>query len=333
MGGRSSGAESDDALIRDYECVSALGVKRTSEFSLQETQHGRAAFERLVAHDLAIEQHGAIVLRRPEDYPFPLSESVHARLLAGYLHWLRADPGMWHTRLPEEGGLHSDDVARTDELLYGELGFWQHWWNQVRERDYDADGPLPMDIVVPDDGTFEARSWLSEFDPDIRSYVLGGGLLRGRAIVPARALKSVVEPMLDLSTESGFEVRVLSTEARFVLYGGCVAVLNEPRGGHTARANDQPEPYWAVRNPAIVEPLRYFFAQLWRSAIPFRTYRGEHDAMLELLARGHTDAGIAQALNLSGRTVSRRVSEIMAEHGAGSRFELGMMYGRSRQGV
>jgi DNA-binding NarL/FixJ family response regulator len=69
---------------------------------------------------------------------------------------------------------------------------------------------------------------------------------------------------------------------------------------------------------------------LWRSATPLRVRRGEHEETLEMLARGFTDARIALALNVSARTVSRRVSEIMTEYGAGSRFELGMMYGRDR---
>lgn len=322
--------------MRDYERIAALGAKRTIDLSRSDQESSRAALGRLIADGLAIEEQGAIALRRPEDCPTPLDESFDKRMLASYLGWLRSGGSTQPARPRQESGergLSDEGDIPADELLYGELGFWQHWWNRIRERDYDALGPLPMDIVVPDDGTFEVRSWLAEFDPEIRTYVLGGGLLRGRVIVPARVLRSAVEPMLDLSAESGFEVRVLSTDARFVLYDGCVAVLNEPLRRREERTEDQfegqPEPYWAVRNPAIIDPLRHFFSLLWRTAIPFEAHRGVHEEMLALLARGYTDAGIAQALNLSARTVSRRVSEIMAEYGAGSRFELGMMYGRS----
>lgn len=314
MGGRNESIDLDDALVQDYERLADLRVKRVSDLSQGRAAGGRAAFERLLPAGLAVEQHGAIILRRPEDCPMPLDRSLFERMLVSYLDWLRSDRG-------------SPDPP-ADELLYGELGFWQHWWNRIRERDYEADGPLPMDIVVPDDGTFEVRSWLAEFDPEIRAYVLEGGLIRGRAIVPPQTLRSEVEPMLDLSAESGFEVRVLSTEARFVLYDERIAVLNDPFGERREEAEHSPEPYWAVRSRAVVEPLRHFFDLLWRSATPLRTYRGEHAQTLELLARGFTDTRIALALNLSARTVSRRVSEIMAEHGAGSRFELGMMYGR-----
>jgi hypothetical protein len=188
-----------------------------------------------------------------------------------------------------------------------------------------------MDIVVPDDGAFAARPWLAEFDPGVRDYVLGGGLIRGRAIVPPDALKSIAEPMLDLSTESGFEVRVLSTEARFALYDERVVVLSEPPEEGIGRVEDRPEPYRAVHRRAVVEPLRIFFDLLWRSAAPLRAYRGEHTETLELLARGFTDERTARALNVSARTVSRRVSGIMAEYGARSRFELGLRYGRDRR--
>lgn len=314
MGERNEGAEPGVELVHDYEHLAELGVKRTSDLSQAGAESGRAALERLIAVGLAMEQQGAVVLRRPEDCLVPLESPLLERMLACYLDWLRADR-------------HSPD-APADELLYGELGFWQFWWNRIRERDYEAHGPLPMDIVVPDDGAFEARSWLAEFDPDVRAYVLGGRLIRGRVIVPPQALGSAVEPMLDLSAESGFEVRVLSTEARFVLYDERTAVLNEPPG----ESRERPEPYRAVHNGAIVDPLRHLFEMLWRSATPLRARRGEHEDTLEMLARGYTDARIASALNISARTVSRRVSEIMAEYGSGSRFELGMMYGRHRPG-
>lgn len=328
-GGGDSGFE--EALIRDYERVATLGAKIIGELSQQDPERGHAALERLIASGLAVEQHGAIALRRPEDCPAPFSTSLSSRMRSLYLEWLRADRPLQPARPAGETGVPDEEGTAIDELLYGELGFWQHWWNRIRERDYEAHGPLPMDIVVPDDGGFEARPWLSEFDPQIRSYVLDGGLLRGRAIVPPQALKSAVEPLLDLSTESGFEVRLLSTDARFVLYDGCVAVLSEAPGRHRERTQDQPEPYWAMRQPAVVDPLRHSFELLWASAIPFRASRGEYDAILELLALGYTDARIAQDLKLSVRTVSRRVSEIMAEHETRSRFELGMLHERSRR--
>lgn len=330
VGGSGSTGLSEE-LARDYERVARLGAKRSSDLSPSRTEGGRAAFDRLAAVGLAAEQRGAIVLRHPHDCPWPLDGHAAEQMLAWYLGWLRAGSGPGPGRSPRSG--ESGPAGGTDDdLLYGELGFWQHWWNRIRERDYERQGPLPMDIVIPDDGTFEVRSWLAEFDPGVRSYVLGGRLIRGRVIVPPQALRSEVEPMLDLSAESGFEVRVLSTAARFALYDERVAVLNESPGDPRERLDEHPEAYRAVHNAAIVEPLRHFFSLLWRSATPFRASRGEYEAMLDLLAKGFTDTRIARALNLSTRTVSRRVSEIMTEYGAGSRFELGMLHGRSQPG-
>src|SRR5690606_39240587 len=147
---------------------------------------------------------------RPDDWPIHPGHAHIDQIHETYLSWLRAD-------YPPASG----------ELLYGEPGFWQHLWNRIRERDYRSAGPLMVDIVVPDDGTFSARAWLAEFDPQIRAHILDGGLVRGRVILPPDSVRSAVEPMLDLVAESGLGVRVLSTEARFVLYDGAIAILNE----------------------------------------------------------------------------------------------------------
>lgn len=80
----------------------------------------------------------------------------------------------------------------------------------------------------------------------------------------------------------------------------------------------------------IVWPLQQFFDVLWDSATPYRPHRGEYDEILELLGRGWTDAQITESLNVSARTVSRRVAEIMDDFGSASRFELGVRYARAR---
>lgn len=301
------------SLLLDYERIAALRLKRTVDLETSDDD-ARPALARLVDAAFAVHAEGTIVLMRPDDLPVPPGEAYSERLHTSYQHWLRTDrPGA------------------SDELLYGEPGFWQHWWNRIRDRDYAADGPLAMDVVVPDDGSFLARAWLTEFDPEIRAHVLGQDLIRGRAIVPPGAIRSAVEPMLDLSAESGLEVRVLSTEARFVLYDGETAILNEPHLERSDGVTGPPEAYWAVRDASVVSPLRQFFDLLWALAAPYRAHRGEHDEMLELLGRGCTDVQVAETLNVSHRTVSRRVAELMTEFGASSRFELGMRYERARR--
>ena len=329
-------------LVRDYERVAERGVKRLRDLEAYagKDQALSAAVARLAAAGLVAQQSGAIVLRRPDDCPIDCDEAVREGLQRAYARWLRADAG-------DGSNVGADAWCAEDELLYGEIGFWQHWWNRVRDRDHASQGPLTMDIVVPDDGSFTVRRWLEEFDPEIRAFALSGSVLRGRAIVPPQALGSMVEPMLDLSTESGIEVRVLSTDARVVLYDSTTAVLAVAPGethehGDGVGAHDDGaalaiadhaeeallEPYRAVRNRAIVEPLRVLFETLWRSAAPFSAYRSEQHSILALLSKGCTDAQIAAALSISPRSVSRRVSEVMAAHGANSRFELGVIYGR-----
>lgn len=212
-------------------------------------------------------------------------------------------------------------MNRTEDVRVGETGFWQHWWQQVDQARDSGEVPLAMDIVVADDGIFEERQWLRAFDPEIRDFVLREGLLAGRAIVPPGAIGSPAEPLLELGLESGFEVRVLSTDARFVLYAQSTAVVSVDIAD-----DDGSELHRAVRGPAILAQLTSYFELLWQLAVPLPDYKGEKQRILGLLAQGWTDVRIADELGISLRTVSRRVSEAMDTHRALSRFELGYKY-------
>lgn len=217
------------------------------------------------------------------------------------------------------------DAPGPDELLYGEPGYWQHWWDLVCEAQSAGTSPLTMNMVIPDDGSFVNRQWIQGFDPEIREHVLGGSLIEGRVIVPAAALGSPAEPLLDLGRESGFEVRVLSTAARFTLYSGRAVVLSE---GSSSEEGSGTEVHRVLQGRAILESLEQFFETLWQLAVPWEGIGGETSRILHLLAQGWTDVKIADEMGLSMRTVSRRVSEAMALQGARSRFELGSRYGR-----
>ncbi|MES1170490.1 MAG: LuxR C-terminal-related transcriptional regulator [Leifsonia sp.] len=51
--------------------------------------------------------------------------------------------------------------------------------------------------------------------------------------------------------------------------------------------------------------------------------------MLRLLERGLSDAAVAQSLDVSPRTVHRRISEAMERFDVHSRFELGAAWARA----
>lgn len=74
------------------------------------------ALARLVASGLASVEGDAMTLMDPTTAGVPRVEPDFDVLHARYAFWLQADPS--------EG---------EDEILYGELGYWQHWWNALRE--------------------------------------------------------------------------------------------------------------------------------------------------------------------------------------------------------
>lgn len=85
-----------------------------------------------------------------------------------------------------------------------------------------------------------------------------------------------------------------------------------------------------VRAPNMQRMFGALFEELWRRADPVHD-GGAAEAdlrLLELLALGFKDEAIARHLGLGLRTVRRRVSAMMDEHGADTRFQLGLAVAR-----
>jgi len=87
-----------------------------------------------------------------------------------------------------------------------------------------------------------------------------------------------------------------------------------------------------LRQPSLVAAMTLMFEGLWEKAMPvpgFDSHRELHGAsaqrlLLTQLGGGAKDEQIARALDLSVRTVRRRVADLMAELGATSRFQAGV---------
>jgi DNA-binding CsgD family transcriptional regulator len=85
-----------------------------------------------------------------------------------------------------------------------------------------------------------------------------------------------------------------------------------------------------VRDPILTQVFVALFEELWRRAQPAlgpNASEGEV-RLLELLALGFKDEAIARQLGLSLRTVRRRIAAVMDEHGAETRYQLGLAVGR-----
>jgi DNA-binding CsgD family transcriptional regulator len=98
-------------------------------------------------------------------------------------------------------------------------------------------------------------------------------------------------------------------------------------------ASDQPETALCVREPSIVAVLRAVFDNTWDTATPLSKPATADDsnsltpaeqALLRLLAAGHTDAAAAKRLGVSLRTVRRQMNSLMTRLEADSRFQAGL---------
>ena len=123
----------------------------------------------------------------------------------------------------------------------------------------------------------------------------------------------------------GAEVRTLpEVPGWFYADAGVLAAL-PLRWGESA-----PTSLLLVRDPALVQAIASYAELLWRAARPLPGETAGWEPVLELMAQGLSDGAIAEALDLSMRTVRRRVAEASEELGAESRFALGVEWARRR---
>lgn len=122
---------------------------------------------------------------------------------------------------------------------------------------------------------------------------------------------------------AGGEVRTLDgLSGGLLVFDRSVAFLPVP---------DDPESAVVVREPSVVAYMATVFCHMWQGAEPFApgytevTETGLRDAIVRLLASGAKDEVIARRLGMSLRTCRRRVSELMDELGASSRFQAGYL--------
>ena len=146
---------------------------------------------------------------------------------------------------------------------------------------------------------------------------------RVRAIYPARALSEAPD-MLRLRAELGEEIRLApSLPTRLAIVGPQRAIVPEPLGMGSDRRV-------VIRQAAVVGLCQAYFDELWEGATRVDAHAGlldERDQrrlLLEELADGVKDEQIARNLDVSLRTVRRRVAALMAELDVDTRFQAGV---------
>lgn len=94
-------------------------------------------------------------------------------------------------------------------------------------------------------------------------------------------------------------------------------------------------PALLVRSSSLLDALCEMFEMLWRSSVPFSLEPGEArspqrgsgaiDALLPMLVSGLNDKTIELELDISQRTLTRRIVELMKRLGATTRFQAGWL--------
>lgn len=145
-----------------------------------------------------------------------------------------------------------------------------------------------------------------------------------RAVYPA----SVVEDPVQLAyvrgwAAAGERVRLLPFTMREIgVYGDRAALVS-------SRWEGVPGSMIVIHAPAMIAIVRELFERYWERAVPFHPIgdgdpADQRSRILELLVMGAKDETIARQLGVSLRTVRRRISELMEEVGAVTRFQAGM---------
>ncbi|HVB06715.1 MAG TPA: helix-turn-helix transcriptional regulator [Acidimicrobiales bacterium] len=204
------------------------------------------------------------------------------------------------------------------EVIEGPTAIIDAWWRYV-----DRSQPISTVCIAPDAHAFlrvppEDAARLSAFvGPDT------GGI---RIIIDPNTLDQESRPVVDALRVIGLHFRVLANPPSwFIADGDRVAAL-------PARWGDPwPQRVLLVRNPVIADLLRGYYELLWRYAVEIEVHGQPWAPIMRLLDEGLTDEEIAKRLNVSARTVRRRVTEAMQAFDVTNRFTLGRAWSRSLQ--
>jgi len=128
-------------------------------------------------------------------------------------------------------------------------------------------------------------------------------------------------------TVLGGQVRTVPVlPLRLIVFDRSVAVV--PLDPNVTRAG-----VTLLPSPGAVAAMHALFEQVWENATPLgvaqprvrQNLTRQDAALLRLLSQGDTDEMVARKLGVSVRTVRRMASELMAELGARSRFQAGVL--------
>lgn len=218
------------------------------------------------------------------------------------------------TRDWEVGG-SPDDTAPWAEFVHGHEAQWKAWPR------YALTHPPRHPVNLYPDLSIIRSLMVPTMTEEEKRLVAQSGI---RGVFP-RTLLTVDEDRAFLEEMSALGMRVRVTDS-------IVSWVYADRGVLCALpldwAEHPPSSIAIVTHPSITEIVSLYVESVWERAVDFPLDDDGWQPVLRLLERGLSDAAIAQSLDISPRTVHRRIAEAMDALDAHSRFELGVAWSK-----
>ncbi len=215
-----------------------------------------------------------------------------------------------------EVGSSPDDTAPWAEFVHGHEAQWKAWPR------YAITHPPRNPVNLYPDLSIIRSLMVPTMTEDEKRLIAQSGI-RG---VFARSLLGDDDDraFLEELRRLGMRIRIAETVPSWVYADrGVLCALPLDWAEHP------PSSIAIVTHPSITAIVSLYVESVWDRAVDFPLADDGWEPVLHLLQRGLSDAAIAQTLDISPRTVHRRIAEAMEQLDARSRFELGVAWARA----
>jgi hypothetical protein len=217
-----------------------------------------------------------------------------------------------------EVGSAPDDTAPWAEFVHGHEAQWKAWPRYAVTHPPRNPVNLYPDLSI-------LNSLMVPTMTEEEKQLIARSAVRG--VFPRSLLASEGDrAFLDELRELGMRIRIADQVPSWVYADrGVLCALPLDWAEHP------PSSIAIVTHPSITEIVSLYVESIWDKAVDYPLGDDGWEPVLRLLERGLSDAAIAQSLDVSARTVHRRISQAMEHFGVHSRFELGAAWARAAE--
>ena len=218
-----------------------------------------------------------------------------------------------------EVGSSPDDTAPWAEFVHGHEAQWKAWPR------YAVTHPPRNPVNLYPDLSILRDVMVATMTEEEKRLVAKASL---RGVFPRSVLADPQDrAFLDELRRLGTRIRIIDEVPSWVYADrGLLCALPLDWAEHP------PSSIAIVTHPSITEIVSLYVESIWDKAVDYPLVDSGWEPVMRLLERGLSDAAIAQSLDISPRTVHRRISEAMEHFDAHSRFELGVAWSQSSAG-